>query len=162
MPESSAASTRLKFVRAERVDNTLALDLRGIKENVILGCLIPAGTGLSAYQRLSIALDEKAPDLCAARPGSQRATGSRQSAKSSGFTLLSDVLSDAGASVLAPLAISGDCFAAARVHRCCGGSRLRFAAVWRCGGSSPRSAIPARAGRAVSAARPAARESVAK
>ncbi len=33
-------------------------DLRGIKENVIMGRLIPAGTGLPAYKRLQIIVDE--------------------------------------------------------------------------------------------------------
>ena len=35
--------------------------LRGLKENVIMGRLIPAGTGLAAYKRLSVdvALDEE-------------------------------------------------------------------------------------------------------
>jgi DNA-directed RNA polymerase subunit beta' len=32
--------------------------LRGLKENVIMGRLIPAGTGLAAYQRLSLDVDE--------------------------------------------------------------------------------------------------------
>ncbi len=32
--------------------------LRGLKENVIMGRLIPAGTGLSPYQRLSLDVDE--------------------------------------------------------------------------------------------------------
>jgi DNA-directed RNA polymerase subunit beta' len=36
-------------------------DLRGIKENVIMGRLIPAGTGLPAYKRLSVVVDEKSP-----------------------------------------------------------------------------------------------------
>ena len=33
-------------------------DLRGIKENVIMGRLIPAGTGLPAYKRLQIVVDD--------------------------------------------------------------------------------------------------------
>ena len=36
-------------------------DLRGIKENVIMGRLIPAGTGLPAYKRLQVVVDEKSP-----------------------------------------------------------------------------------------------------
>jgi hypothetical protein len=31
-------------------------DLRGLKENVIMGRLIPAGTGLSAYKKLSVVI----------------------------------------------------------------------------------------------------------
>jgi DNA-directed RNA polymerase subunit beta' len=34
--------------------------LRGLKENVIMGRLIPAGTGLGAYKRLSLKVDEPA------------------------------------------------------------------------------------------------------
>src|SRR5256885_6037375 len=34
--------------------------LRGLKENVIMGRLIPAGTGLGAYKRLSITVDQPA------------------------------------------------------------------------------------------------------
>jgi len=34
-------------------------DLRGIKENVIMGRLIPAGTGLPAYKRLNIVVDDQ-------------------------------------------------------------------------------------------------------
>jgi DNA-directed RNA polymerase subunit beta' len=43
-------------------------DLRGIKENVIMGRLIPAGTGLPPYKRLSIVLDEKAPTYAPPAP----------------------------------------------------------------------------------------------
>jgi DNA-directed RNA polymerase subunit beta' len=34
---------------------------RGIKENVIMGRLIPAGTGLPAYKKLQVVIDEKSP-----------------------------------------------------------------------------------------------------
>ena len=33
-------------------------DLRGIKENVVMGRLIPAGTGLPAYKRLQVVVDD--------------------------------------------------------------------------------------------------------
>jgi len=36
--------------------------LRGLKENVIMGRLIPAGTGLGAYKRLSLRVDELGDD----------------------------------------------------------------------------------------------------
>jgi DNA-directed RNA polymerase subunit beta' len=36
-------------------------DLRGIKENVIMGRLIPAGTGLPAYKRLQMIVEEDRP-----------------------------------------------------------------------------------------------------
>ena len=32
-------------------------DLRGLKENVIMGRLIPAGTGLPAYKRLKVVVE---------------------------------------------------------------------------------------------------------
>jgi DNA-directed RNA polymerase subunit beta' len=43
-------------------------DLRGIKENVIMGRLIPAGTGLPAYKRLQVVLDEKSPTFAPPQP----------------------------------------------------------------------------------------------
>src|SRR5690606_17507939 len=43
-------------------------DLRGIKENVIMGRLIPAGTGLPAYKRLQVVLDEKSPTYAPPAP----------------------------------------------------------------------------------------------
>ena len=33
-------------------------DLRGLKENVIMGRLIPAGTGLPAYKRFDVAFED--------------------------------------------------------------------------------------------------------
>ncbi|MEO5767620.1 MAG: DNA-directed RNA polymerase subunit beta', partial [Polyangia bacterium] len=42
--------------------------LRGLKENVIMGRLIPAGTGLGAYKRLSIHVDDATEDLGLAPP----------------------------------------------------------------------------------------------
>ncbi len=47
-------------------------DLRGIKENVIMGRLIPAGTGLPAYKRLQVVVDEQAETF--APPAITRAT----------------------------------------------------------------------------------------
>src|SRR5690349_19025982 len=40
--------------------------LRGLKENVIMGRLIPAGTGLGAYKRLSVHIDEPADQAAVA------------------------------------------------------------------------------------------------
>src|SRR5438445_430820 len=42
--------------------------LRGLKENVIMGRLIPAGTGLAAYKRLSVHVDEPTAEELAAMP----------------------------------------------------------------------------------------------
>ena len=45
--------------------------LRGLKENVIMGRLIPAGTGLGAYKRLSVKVDDsdRRDPARAAQPG---------------------------------------------------------------------------------------------
>ncbi len=41
-------------------------ELRGLKENVIMGRLLPAGTGLSAYKRLDMVVEDAgAADLSA-------------------------------------------------------------------------------------------------
>jgi DNA-directed RNA polymerase subunit beta' len=34
-------------------------ELRGLTENVIMGRLIPAGTGLAAYKRFDVAFDDR-------------------------------------------------------------------------------------------------------
>jgi DNA-directed RNA polymerase subunit beta' len=34
-------------------------ELRGLKENVIMGRLIPAGTGLAAYKRFDVAFEDR-------------------------------------------------------------------------------------------------------
>jgi DNA-directed RNA polymerase subunit beta' len=48
--------------------------LRGLKENVIMGRLIPAGTGLGAYKRLTIKVEEPIePEMPAAAPQAQEA-----------------------------------------------------------------------------------------
>ena len=42
--------------------------LRGLKENVIMGRLIPAGTGLGAYKRLSVKVEDAGGEDAAPRP----------------------------------------------------------------------------------------------
>jgi DNA-directed RNA polymerase subunit beta' len=83
-------------------------DLRGLKENVILGHLIPAGTGFDAYQRIRVQklvevpagdetsdeafLDEaaeEAEDLGAARPGEESTISDSQT-----FRTVADVSDD--------------------------------------------------------------------
>lgn len=44
--------------------------LRGLKENVIMGRLVPAGTGLGAYKRWKISVDDTAQMMGAGLPGS--------------------------------------------------------------------------------------------
>ncbi|MGC4066275.1 MAG: DNA-directed RNA polymerase subunit beta' [Polyangiaceae bacterium] len=43
-------------------------DLRGIKENVVMGRLIPAGTGLPAYRRLQVVTDDRSETYAPVRP----------------------------------------------------------------------------------------------
>jgi DNA-directed RNA polymerase subunit beta' len=43
--------------------------LRGLKENVIMGRLIPAGTGLGAYKRLSVKVDDSEGEVLHDLPG---------------------------------------------------------------------------------------------
>jgi len=43
-------------------------DLRGLKENVIMGRLIPAGTGLPAYKRLEIIVEDEETAAAAEAP----------------------------------------------------------------------------------------------
>ena len=46
--------------------------LRGLKENVIMGRLIPAGTGLGVYERLTVESDDLTPEELAAEPTARR------------------------------------------------------------------------------------------
>jgi len=46
--------------------------LRGLKENVIMGRLIPAGTGLGVYERLHVQSDDLTPEELAAEPVARR------------------------------------------------------------------------------------------
>ena len=47
--------------------------LRGLKENVIMGRLIPAGTGLRAYERLHVTTEEADTEWAASEPSVRRA-----------------------------------------------------------------------------------------
>jgi DNA-directed RNA polymerase subunit beta' len=49
-------------------------DLRGIKENVTMGRLIPAGTGLPAYSRLQMMVEEERRDVVPAAPAISHAS----------------------------------------------------------------------------------------
>jgi DNA-directed RNA polymerase subunit beta' len=50
--------------------------LRGLKENVIMGRLIPAGTGLGAYKRLSIHVEDTGAEDLPTPPLAAAATAS--------------------------------------------------------------------------------------
>lgn len=49
--------------------------LRGLKENIIMGRLIPAGTGLPTYKRWKIVVQDQVPDRPAALPGMVSVSG---------------------------------------------------------------------------------------
>jgi DNA-directed RNA polymerase subunit beta' len=60
--------------------------LRGLKENVIMGRLIPAGTGLGAYKRLSVHVDEPGEDAgVAVVPAAQAVAAAAAMASSAGL-----------------------------------------------------------------------------
>ena len=50
--------------------------LRGLKENVIMGRLIPAGTGLGAYKRLSVHVEDTGAEELPTPPLAAAATAS--------------------------------------------------------------------------------------
>ena len=61
--------------------------LRGLKENVIMGRLIPAGTGLGAYKRLTVDVQTDGADDVG---DDDRATDSRDVSRRPGRRLASD------------------------------------------------------------------------
>jgi len=54
--------------------------LKGLKENIIMGRLIPAGTGLSTYKRWGITVDNEVEETSSALPGMGGAAETRPSA----------------------------------------------------------------------------------
>lgn len=57
--------------------------LRGLKENIIMGRLIPAGTGVAAYKRWKVIIDEAVDEAPAMLPGGM--TGTAQQASTEGY-----------------------------------------------------------------------------
>ncbi|MCJ8276952.1 MAG: DNA-directed RNA polymerase subunit beta' [Bdellovibrionales bacterium] len=55
--------------------------LTGLKENIIMGRLIPAGTGLSAYKKWGISVDEDEDESAASLPGMGGAAEASQSSQ---------------------------------------------------------------------------------
>jgi hypothetical protein len=110
-----------------------------------MGRLIPAGTGLPAYKRLWIVLDEKAPTYAPPAPArivQPELAAGRRRVEPSLFGVMA--LSGAGASVLAPFAISTS------KRRCRGllRSSPRAPVLWRCWAARRGCAVqgPARSG----------------
>ena len=58
--------------------------LRGLKENVIMGRLIPAGTGLGAYKRLSVKVEDAGEDAARGAPATAAATAVAQQSAAHG------------------------------------------------------------------------------
>ena len=66
---SAASFQETTKVLTEAAINSRTDYLRGLKENIIMGRLIPAGTGLAAYKRWKILVDETASDSAPLLPG---------------------------------------------------------------------------------------------
>ncbi len=66
---SAASFQETTKVLTEAAINSKTDFLRGLKENIIMGRLIPAGTGLSAYKRWKIAVDEAHGESASLLPG---------------------------------------------------------------------------------------------
>ena len=66
---SAASFQETTKVLTEAAINSKTDYLRGLKENIIMGRLIPAGTGLAAYKRWKIAVDEAPVESASMLPG---------------------------------------------------------------------------------------------
>lgn len=71
---SAASFQETTKVLTEAAINSRTDNLRGLKENIIMGRLIPAGTGLTSYKRWKIVLKEDDDVSFAALPGGMTAT----------------------------------------------------------------------------------------
>ena len=66
---SAASFQETTKVLTEAAINSRTDHLRGLKENIIMGRLIPAGTGLSAYKKFKIIVDETTQEAPSMLPG---------------------------------------------------------------------------------------------
>ncbi len=66
---SAASFQETTKVLTEAAINSRTDYLRGLKENIIMGRLIPAGTGLTAYKRFKIVVDETSSEAPSMLPG---------------------------------------------------------------------------------------------
>lgn len=66
---SAASFQETTKVLTEAAINSRTDYLRGLKENIIMGRLIPAGTGLAAYKRWKIVVDETSAEAPSLLPG---------------------------------------------------------------------------------------------
>jgi DNA-directed RNA polymerase subunit beta' len=66
---SAASFQETTKVLTEAAINSRTDHLRGLKENIIMGRLIPAGTGLSTYKKFKIVVDETTQEAPSMLPG---------------------------------------------------------------------------------------------
>jgi DNA-directed RNA polymerase subunit beta' len=66
---SAASFQETTKVLTEAAIQSRSDNLRGLKENIIMGRLIPAGTGVQAYKRWKVVVDETETETASALPG---------------------------------------------------------------------------------------------
>ena len=66
---SAASFQETTKVLTEAAINSRTDNLRGLKENIIMGRLIPAGTGLTSYKRWKVVVKEDEEDMAMPLPG---------------------------------------------------------------------------------------------
>lgn len=66
---SAASFQETTKVLTEAAINSKTDQLRGLKENIIMGRLIPAGTGLSSYKKWQVVVDEDDINIMSSLPG---------------------------------------------------------------------------------------------
>ncbi len=66
---SAASFQETTKVLTEAAIQSRSDNLRGLKENIIMGRLIPAGTGIPAYKRWKVIVDESESEVSASLPG---------------------------------------------------------------------------------------------
>ena len=66
---SAASFQETTKVLTEAAVNSKTDSLRGLKENIIMGRLIPAGTGLGAYKKWRVVVDEEHDQPASFLPG---------------------------------------------------------------------------------------------
>ena len=73
---SAASFQETTKVLTEAAVNSKTDGLRGLKENIIMGRLIPAGTGLGAYKRWKVVVEDEPANVPSFLPGTDAtATG---------------------------------------------------------------------------------------
>jgi DNA-directed RNA polymerase subunit beta' len=71
---SAASFQETTKVLTEAAVNSKTDGLRGLKENIIMGRLVPAGTGLGAYKRWKVIVEDEEVGTSSFLPGSAPST----------------------------------------------------------------------------------------